>query len=341
MINVCKVLSVGLILLLVSQLGFAITYKLPADGSDVVGEVKVIRARTRSNFDKISRHYDVGFYELREANPKLNPKKIPYGSLVVLPTQFILPPGPRKGIVINLAELRLYYYPPGKNIVVTEPVGIGKVGWNTITGDLTIIQRRKDPVWNVPESVREAKAKEGILLPRHFPPGPENPLGKYALRLSIPNYLIHGTVDPRGVGKRVSAGCVRMFPEDIEELYYSVRVGTPVRIVDLPYKSGWKGDKLYLEAHVPLQEEAEQYAASTDPMAKVITTALHKHSGDVNWAIAELVGKRMSGMPQVIGEDKIIERVIAETARSDNDPQSDNNVQQNPKQEIAAIEAVH
>jgi L,D-transpeptidase ErfK/SrfK len=228
-------------------------------GTDVVGELQVIRARHEDTFLDIARAYDIGYDELVAANPGVDPWLPGAGTRIVLPTQFVLPDAPREGIVLNLAAKRLFYFPkpaPGDpREVITHPIGIGREGWQTPLGATKVVAKQKDPVWVVPASIRREHAEAGDPLPARVGPGPDNPLGRYALRLGFPSYLIHGTNKPDGIGMRVSHGCIQLFPEDIESLFGLVPVGTPVRIVNQPHLAGWRGDNLYLEVHPPLEDD--------------------------------------------------------------------------------------
>jgi L,D-transpeptidase ErfK/SrfK len=234
-----------------------------APGVDVVGEVQVIRARHEDTFVDIARAYDLGFDELEQANPDVDPWLPGAGTRIILPTQFVLPDGPRTGIVLNIGVKRLFYFPvpaPGEPaVVVTHPVGIGREGWGTPVGLTRISSKVKDPVWVVPASIRKEHAEAGDPLPARVPAGPDNPLGHRALRLALPSYLIHGTNRPAGIGMRVSHGCIQLYPEDIETLFDQVAVGTPVRIVNQPQKLGWLRGNLYLEAHPPLEDDGRDW----------------------------------------------------------------------------------
>jgi len=200
--------------------------------------------------------------------------------------------------VINLAELRLYYYPKNRPVVITYPVGVGLKGWQTPLANTSVISKTKNPVWRVPASIQQASLKHGITPPTVVPPGPRNPLGKYALRLGLGSYLLHGTRQPDKVGERVSAGCIRLRPEAIRDLYAKVPVGTPVRIVHEPYKVGWANGRYYLEAHGPLSEYKGAYQG-TSRLKSVVSSKSRGHS--VNWSRAVNAGKSMSGVPTVIG----------------------------------------
>jgi len=221
-----------------------------------------------------------------------------------LTTQFILPPQPREGLILNLAELRLYYFLPGENRVITHPVGIGREGWETPTGKTRIIQKTKDPTWTPPESIRAEYAEKGIELPRVVKPGPDNPLGRFALRLGMPGYLIHGTDKPYGVGMRVSHGCIRLYPEGIEALFLLISVKTPVRIINQPYKAGWRNNKLYLEVHPPLEEDAKKPGTTQNltPVVKVITDARGDIPAVVDWEKVQQVARQQRGIPVAVGK---------------------------------------
>ena len=241
-------------------------------GQDVVGQVQIVRARYEDTFVDFARAYGLGYDELVAANPDVDPWLPGKGTLIVLPTQYVLPAAPRQGIVLNVASKRLFYYPPAVDgelpVVVTFPTGIGRTGWATPTGDTSVVARIPDPIWFPPQSVREEHLAAGDPLPRRVPPGPDNPLGRYAISLGIPGYLIHGTNKPAGVGMRVSHGCVRLYPEDIEYLFGKVSIGTPVRIVNQPYLFGWLDARLYFEAHAPLDEDDRVWSELLLPMSR-------------------------------------------------------------------------
>jgi L,D-transpeptidase ErfK/SrfK len=246
-------------------------------GSDVVGEVQVIRARYEDTFVDIARAYGLGFDELVQANPGVDAWLPGAGTPIVLPTQFILPDAPRDGIVLNIGTKRIFFYPKvaagEAPRVITHPVGIGREGWGTPIGTTKVVSKVKDPVWTVPASIRREHAEAGDPLPARVPAGPDNPLGAYALRLGFPSYLIHGTNKPSGIGMRVSHGCVQLFPEDIETLFSQVPVGAPVRIVNQPQLLGWRDGNLYLEAHPALEDDRRNLQAALD---KQLAQALRK-----------------------------------------------------------------
>lgn len=221
----------------------------------MIGSVQTVQAQPGDTLESIAYEYDIGFDELLHANWAQQASNVLPGTQLTLPTQYILPDAPHTGIVVNLAEKRLYYFVDSDH-VLTYPVGIGRLGWATPTGKVYIANKHANPSWHVPESVREAQAEAGNLLPKVVPPGPKNPLGHYALRLSKSNYLIHGTNNPDGVGKRSSAGCLRMYPKDIQDLFNRVKINTPVLIINQSIKLAKANNHWFLESHVPLQELA-------------------------------------------------------------------------------------
>lgn len=234
-------------------------YLLPPPDTDLVGAVRSVRVVDGQDLADIARNEDIGHLAIRAANPDVDFWLPGAGSEVVVPAMHILPPAARRGIVLNLPELRLYYYPPPPApdvdaMVVTHPISIGRMAWGTPVGEARVTGKVRNPSWTPPDSIHAEAREDGRYLPRVVPPGPDNPLGEYALRLSLPGYLIHGTNKPYGVGMRVTHGCIRMYPEDIEALFPRVSVGTPVTILNEPVKVGWSGGALYVEVHAPLEE---------------------------------------------------------------------------------------
>jgi L,D-transpeptidase ErfK/SrfK len=233
----------------------------PRDG-DVIGEMSTTVTGSDDSLPEIARHFDLGFVELVAANPGLRPWAPGAGHELVLPTAHILPKAPRRGVVINLDEMRLYYYPASGGDPKTYPLGVGREGHVTPLGTSRIIGKAEQPTWYPPPSIRAEKPE----LPAVVPPGPDNPLGAYALYVGWPGIRIHGTNKPYGVGRRTSHGCIRLYPEDIEALYPQVPVGTPVTVVQQAVKVGWSGGDLYLEVH-PSLAQADQLEdhGGTDP----------------------------------------------------------------------------
>lgn len=281
----------------------ALTFPLPTDGSNIVGQIQTATIKSGDTFAQVARNYDMGYTELEEANPDVDPEHPAADTVLIVPSQFILPPVPREGIVVNLAEMRLYYYPPGKNQVITYPIGIGREGEDTPLGELKIIEHTVKPTWHVPESIRKMRAAQGVDLPKQVPPGPDNPLGEYAMRFSKPTYLMHGTNDPLGgIGRRSSSGCLRLYPEDIQSLFYAVPNGTKVTIINQPYKVGWASGKLYLESHVALNKKPGDSVMDITPVKMAIDQALTVHpTSNINWDEAFAIAQEEQGLPQVVG----------------------------------------
>ncbi len=252
----------------------ALELPLPPPGEDIVGEVQVIKAKYEDTFAAIGERYELGYSELVAANPGVDPWLPGEGTDIVLPTRFILPPVPREGIVINLAEYRLYYFPPGKSVVYTYPLGIGREGWSSPVATTKITAKTPNPAWYPPASIRAEHAAEGDPLPAVVPPGPDNPLGPFKFNLGLSAYLIHGSNKKFGIGMRVSHGCFRMYNHNVLALAQMVPVGTPVRIINEPYKLGVSGGRLYLEAHAPLDDQPQQ------------TSLMDKHAAMVNMLLA-------------------------------------------------------
>ncbi|MEQ8207912.1 MAG: L,D-transpeptidase family protein [Woeseia sp.] len=234
-------------------------FQLDDEAQSVIGELQVVRINEGDTFSDLAREYGLGYDEIVTANPTVDPWIPPAGTPVLLPTQYVLPATPRRGVVLNIASKRLFYFPEAlegeAQTVMTYPIGIGRVGWETPTGATTVTAKARDPHWYVPTSVRKEHAELGNPLPAIVPPGPDNPLGRHVLKLGLPGYLIHGTNQPYGVGMRVSHGCVRMYPENIETLYELVGLGLEVTIVNQPYLLGERDGEMYFESHPPLEED--------------------------------------------------------------------------------------
>nr|WP_240038528.1 L,D-transpeptidase family protein [Aeromonas sobria] len=237
-------------------------YPLPPPESRLVGELEDYIIQQDEHLELVGKHTQIGFLALLEANPGVDPYLPKPGTRLTLPTQMLLPDVPREGIVINLPELRLYYFPKGKSEVIVLPIGIGDIGRETPEMATTVIEKNPDPTWVPGPMVRKSWLEQkGITLPAVVPPGPENPLGKFAMRLGYGkrDYLIHGTNKDFGVGLRVSAGCIRLRPDDIEALFKMVPIGTPVRVINQPVKVAIEPDgRRWLEVHSPLSRTEEE-----------------------------------------------------------------------------------
>ena len=244
-------------------------------GQDVIGQVQIVRLKPHQVLSDVAREFDVGYDAIRHANPKVDPWLAPVGTPVVVPTQFILPDAPHVGIVVDLAAMRLFYFPPHRpgqpQVVITHPVGIGRLGWPTPTGVTHVAGHIAHPAWIVPRSILAEHAHEGVPLPHVVPAGPNNPLGQYAMPLAWAGYLIHGTDKPAGVGRRVSHGCIHLYPEDIKQLFRQVPNGTPVRVVNQPYLFGWKDGRLYMQAYGPLKDDKRPWKTNATLLDRMLT----------------------------------------------------------------------
>lgn len=219
-------------------------------GQRLVGAVRVALTRRGDTMPALAREFDLGYEELVAANPAIDPWEPGEGRRVVLPGLHILPPGPRAGVYVDRAGYRLFYYPPaGKGRkVLTFPISIGRGDWPTPTGPAKIIDKIVSPTWYPPASVLREAALEGEPLDRVVPPGPDNPLGKFALQLNLPGYFIHGTNKPYAIGMKVTHGCIRLAPKDIARLFQSIPRNTPVFIDDAKHRLATHDGVVYLEA---------------------------------------------------------------------------------------------
>ena len=247
-------LTIGLLLSCsVSYLTLASVYNLPAPDSRLIGEPIIHEAVKGDYFQALAENYNVGFFALLAANPDVDPFLLKVGSHIVIPKQMLLPYGKREGIVINLAELRLYYYPKGEKLVYVFPVGIGRQGLETPHVTSVIGDKRKNPIWRPTTAMRERYfAEYGKEMEKEVAAGPNNPFGKYALRIGTSEYLLHGTNKRFGIGMRASSGCIRMYAHDIEWLYNNIAVGTPIRIFEQPIKMSYEKAGKMIELHSPL-----------------------------------------------------------------------------------------
>jgi L,D-transpeptidase ErfK/SrfK len=283
-----------------ANIGQADTLPRPPPYVDVIGEVRQARVKPGDTLLDIARRYDLGQDEILLANPTVDRWLPNPGTDVLLPNRYILPRAKRTGLILNLPEKRLYYFPvPGLGklpVVTTHPVSVGRMEWSTPVGYTRVIGKQTDPVWHPPKSLKKEAAASGESLPDVVRAGPDNPLGRYAIRLGMHGYLLHSTNKPYGVGMQVTHGCIRMYPEDIEKLFQDVPVGTPVQIVNQPIKAGWLDGALYLEVHPPLEEDRHKY-------------------GDINQVARELISAAIAGENtkyRVMLGDNEIETAVAE-----------------------------
>jgi len=272
-----------------------------ADG-DLIGRPATHLVAQGDSFVAIARTYDVGYLELIAANPGIDPWLPEMGTPLTIPTRHVLPDAPRRGIVINLSEPRLYLFRAAGLPVLTFPAAVGKRGCETPVGETRVVGKRRDPVWVPPESVRQ----ERPWLPPSVAPGPDNPLGRFAIDLGWPEIVVHGTNQPAGVGRRVSHGCVRLYPEDMARLFSLVELGLPVTVVDQPVKLGWDGGMLYLEIH-PTRQELDILELGGDfertPIPELVR-AIKQRAGDaahrVDWGAVRDAEIARTGIPRPV-----------------------------------------
>jgi L,D-transpeptidase ErfK/SrfK len=293
---------------------------------DVVGLVQTVVLSKEDTLPDVARRFNVGYEEMVRANPGIDPWLPGEGREVIVPTRFVLPDAPREGVVINVAAMRLYYYPKHAKgepqVVITHPIGIGKVGWQTPEGVTKIVARIKDPVWVPPESVRKEHLENGDVLPPKVPAGPDNPLGAFMFRLQWPSYLIHGTNKPYGVGMRSSHGCIRLYPEDIAILFESVPIGTPVRVVNQPVLLGWHGDALYVQAYGALEDDTRDWQHGPKSLLKKagktpLWQKIRARDADVDWERARLLAAEPRGVPVSVMKREVasIDTAVASAAK--------------------------
>lgn len=259
----CRALLLLLCILAIAGPAQAETFLLPPADVGVIGRLEFVDAGRDDTLLDIARRYDIGQNEILLANPNIDRWMPADRSRVIIPSRYVLPKAERSGVVINLPEMRLYYFPkpkPGQQkTMITHPISVGRMDWRSPLGRTTIVSKQIDPTWTPPASIKQEALADGRVLPDVIPGGPDNPLGRYAMRLGIPGYLVHSTNKPYGVGMRVTHGCIRMYPEDIEGLFADIPVGTSVQLVNQPIKLGWLAGALFLELHPPLEEDEPLY----------------------------------------------------------------------------------
>lgn len=284
------------------QAAWAVDYPLPPAGSRLVGQNQTYTVQEGDkNLQAIARRFDTAAMLILEANNTIAP--VPKaGTLITIPSQLLLPDAPREGIIVNLAELRLYYYPPGENLVQVFPIGIGLQGLETPVMETRVGQKIPNPTWTPTPGIRKRSLERGITLPPVVPAGPNNPLGRYALRLAHGHgeYLIHGTSAPDSVGLRVSSGCIRMNAPDIKALFAQVRTGTPVKVINEPVKYSVEPNGIrYVEVHRPLSPEEEQ---NVQTMPYVLPAGFSQFKADknVDHGLVEKALYRRAGYPVAV-----------------------------------------
>lgn len=296
-------LTIGAVMPAVVQ-ATADTFAL-SPGVQVVGETSTVAATQDETLTDIARIHGLGYEEIVWANRKVDIWLPGAGTPVILPKRFILPGDAREGVVVNIAEYRLYHYyqSNGRLMVSTFPISIGRMDWATPIGRWVVTAKQKDPAWYPPESIRQEHLEDGRgFLAKMVPAGPDNPLGRYAMRLSATGYLIHGTNKPVGVGMQVTHGCIRMYPEDIEWLFPQVPVKTPVQIMNQPYKFGWSGADLYLEVHPPLDDDQSTREREMTALTEQYVLLTRERPARIDWQAVEDAYRRRDGIPVRVGE---------------------------------------
>jgi L,D-transpeptidase ErfK/SrfK len=286
----------------------AAVYELTDPNLQVVGEDLHITTHYSDTLVEIARRYGLGYEEIARANPKVDPWLPGEGTAIVIPGRHILPPGPRDGIIVNIPEHRIYYFPkPRKGqtpTVVTYPVSIGKMDWQTPMGLTHVVSKEKNPTWNPPASVRAEHLANNDPLPSGvIKSGPDNPLGLFAMRLAIHpgDYLIHGTNNPLAVGMAVTHGCIRMYPEDVAAIFPTVPVGTKVYLINVPLKVAFVDGDLLLEAHPPVDAQGQSVAPVLSNFEELLSQALGTTTTAVNWDIAVDTLQKADGIPVLVG----------------------------------------
>ncbi len=286
-------------LLLGAQLAKGLEFALPANGDSVVGQIRPVSLTNPATLAQVGKAYNIGYAEMVAANPDLlRTAKLKAGVVIQIPSLFILPK-PQFGLIVNVAELRVYYFPENQPEVYTFPVAAGLKGWNTPLGTTFVTGKVANPGWTVPPSIMQESIQKGKKLkPYYGPDDPENPLGDHALYLDVPGMRLHGTLATYSIGRRASHGCLRLWDEDIEFLYDHVPVGTAVMIEHLQAKAGWRDHVLYLEVDSPFSEHHDPDAVTT-----AIDEATAAHPATIDWHKVDEVATAQQGIPMAIGYD--------------------------------------
>jgi L,D-transpeptidase ErfK/SrfK len=285
----------------------ATVYELPENGAAVFGTDERIKSTYQDTLLDIARRYSLGYEEIIRANPHVDMWLPGEGTDILLPGRRILPPGPHEGIVVNLPEHRLYYFPKPKKgekpVVITYPVSIGKMDWSTPLGQTQVISKQKHPSWYPPESVRKEHIANGDPLPKVVPAGPDNPLGDYAMRLAVGHgsYMLHGTNNPMAVGMAITHGCIRMYPEDVAALFPLVPVGTKVWLINDPVKVAYVDGELLLEAHPPVDSEGQTTEPNLELLSQQLDKAVGNDTAAIHWDLARDTLQAANGIPAVVG----------------------------------------
>lgn len=279
--------------------------EVTAPQSRLIGGLETTTTKYEDTLVHLARKYNVGFVEMRAANPGVDPWMPGSGTKITLPTQHIIPDAPHNGVVINLPEMRMYYFFDQKEPPATYPIGIGRTGLTTPLGSTTISHMSVDPTWRPTDRMRA----EDPTLPAVVPPGPENPMGTHAMYLGWPSYAIHGTDKPYSIGRRLSSGCIRMYPEDIITLFDNVKPGTQIMVVDQPVKTAWINDKYYVQVH-PTQEQSDmlshdsmtkpEYPIRDDDIKTILTGVGPTEGVTLQWDKIRSAVKERRGIPIIV-----------------------------------------
>ncbi len=302
-------------------------FRLDSGEDDVIGELQVTKVQGEDTLPDIARRFNLGYEEIARANPGVDPWVPGEGREIVLPTQFVLP-AQREGLVINLAQLRVFYFPKVKEgeprTVITHPIGIGKVGWQTPEGTTKVTGKRTNPTWFPPASVRKEHREAGDPLPSKVPPGPDNPLGAHMMTLGWPSYLIHGTNKPYGVGLRSSHGCIRFYPEDIGELYDKIPVGTKVTVVNQPFVFGWSKGALYVQAFPIMEDDEREHPKAADTLLNAAISdemwqQVKQHGAAIDLELVNSLVKQPRGIAFPVSKAKVtVDGYIADARHVEN-----------------------
>lgn len=281
---------------------FATAYPKPLEDEVIIGEAFYTKIAANDTLVDIATKYDIGFNALESANAHLNFNKgLLVGTPIQIPTQHLLPQQTREGIVINLPEMRMYYFPKNSDEIFTYPIGIGKIGKTIPIVKAKITGKKRNPIWIPTQGIRDFNLQQGIVLPKVMKPGPDNPLGHYGIYLSIPTYLIHSSPFKESIGQRASFGCIRMFESDIKTFFPTIETNTPVVIINTPVKLAWQGSKLYIEIHQPLLEHKNAIENSLTGIVKQIDLLTKGKKAIIDWEKVSFLAKEKDGLPHEIG----------------------------------------